>query len=138
MFNNLLNQAFTIIPQQKFVYYRFKSVVVDETGIKQNEYDDGVECRGSVQAVNSTMYQELGLDFSKKYIQIFSSVNIQNVNNNQESPDKVLWNNKEYFVVNCSDWYKQDGWTNILAVENNIEEKDEEEEEEIVDSQPNI
>lgn len=130
MFNNLLNQAFTIIPQQKFTYLRFKTVTVNDTGIKQNEYYDGIEYRGSVQAVNSTMYQELGLDFSKKYIQIFSSVNIQNVNNNQESPDKVLWNNKEYFVVNCSDWYMQDGWTNILAVENNIEEKDEEEEEE--------
>lgn len=129
MFNNLLNQAFTVIPQQKFTYIQFKGVTVDEMGVKQNEYYAGVEYNGSVQAVDSKMYQALGLDFSKKYIQVFSSLNIQNVNNNQETPDKIIWNNKEYFVVNCSDWYMQDGWTNILAVENNIEEETNEEEE---------
>lgn len=129
MFNNLLNQAFTVIPQQKFTYCKFASETVNDIGIKVNVYDNGVEYNGSVQAVDSKMYQALGLDFSKKYIQVFSSLNIQNVNNNQETPDKIIWNNKEYLVVNCSDWYMQDGWTNILAVENNIEEETNEEEE---------
>ena len=144
MFNNLLNQAFTVIPQQKFTYLKFKAQTINDLGIKQNEYYAGVEYNGSVQAVDSKMYQALGLDFSKKYIQIFSSLNIQNVNNNQETPDKVVWDSKEYFIVNCSDWYKQDGWTNILAVENSIEteeeneEEDEEGGEQIVDSQSNL
>lgn len=145
MFNNLLNQAFRVIPQQNFTYLKFKSESVNDIGIKQNEYYAGVEYNGSVQAVDSKMYQELGLDFSKKYINIYSSLKIQNVTNEQETPDKIIWNNKEYFVVSCSDWYVQDGWTNILAVENNIEEENEEEDEEdeeggeeIVDSQSNL
>lgn len=136
MFNNLLNQAFTVIPQQSFTYLKYKSNAISDIGIKVNEYETGVVYKGSVQAVDSKMYQQLGLDFSKKYIQIFSSLNIQNVNNDQETPDKILWNNKEYLVVNCSDWYEQDGWTNIIAVENNVE--NEEEEEEGDNSQPNI
>ena len=138
MFGNLLNQAFRVIPQQKFTYIKFKGYVINNIGSKENEYYEGVEYNGSVQAIDSKMYQALGLDFSKKYIQIFSSLNIQNVNNNQETPDKVLWNDKEYLVVNCSDWYKQDGWTNILAVENNLEEEEQEEEEESDNSQSNI
>lgn len=123
MFNNLLNKAFRVIPQQKFTYFKFNSDTVNDIGIKVNVYDNGVEYNGSVQAVDSKMYQALGLDFSKKYIQIFSSLNIQNVNSNQETPDKVVWNGKEYLVVNCSDWYGQDGWTNILAIEKVEEEE---------------
>ena len=124
MFGNLLNQALTLIPKQKFIYRKFNSYQVNEYGNKVDTYDNGIEFEGSVQAVDSKMYQALGLDFSKKYIQIFSSLNINNVNRGQVSPDKIIWNNKEYLVVNCSDWYKQDGWTNILAVENTEEQED--------------
>ena len=142
MFGNLLNKAFSVIPQQSFTYYKFKTETVNDIGIKQQVYENGVTYNGSVQAVDSKMYQALGLDFSKEYIQIFSSLNIQNVNRDQQSPDKVVWNNKEYLVVNCSDWYKQDGWTNILAVENVEEEQEDvaeqEEDNQIVDSQPNL
>lgn len=124
MFGNLLNQALSIIPKQKFTYCKYKSNTINDIGLKVDVYETGIEYEGSVQAVDSKMYQALGLDFSKKYIQIFSSLNILNVNQQQESPDKIIWNEKEYLVVNCSDWYKQDGWTNILAVENTEEEED--------------
>lgn len=136
MFGDLLNQALTIIPKQKFTYCKYKSNTINDIGLKVDVYETGVEYEGSVQAVDSKMYQALGLDFSKKYIQIFSSLNIQNVNRGQETPDKIIWNNKEYLVVNCSDWYVQDGWTNIIAVEQREEET--EEEENNVESQSNI
>ena len=124
MFGNLLNQALTLIPKQKFIYRKFNSSQINDYGNKVDAYDNGIEFEGSVQAVDSKMYQQLGLDFSKKYINIYSSLNIKNVNREQETPDKIIWNDKEYLVVNCSDWYKQDGWTNILAVENTEEEED--------------
>ena len=135
IFNNLLNKAFSVIPQQPFTYYKFKSYTISDVGIKQNVYEEGIVYNGSIQAVDSKMYQQLGLDFSKKYIQIFSSLDIHNVDNEQETPDKIVWQNKEYLVVNCSDWYAQDGWTNIIAVENNLEE---EEEQQSANSQPNL
>lgn len=133
MFNNLLNQALSIIPKQSFTYYKYKSNTINEIGIKVDVYEEGIVFEGSVQAVDSKMYQQLGLDWSKKYIQIFSSLNIKNVEKEQETPDKIVWNNKNYLVVNCSDWYIQDGWTNIIAVEQR-----EEEEEDNVDSQSNL
>lgn len=124
MFGNLLNQALTLIPKQNFIYRKFNSSQINDYGIKVDVYDTDIAFEGSVQAVDSKMYQQLGLDFSKKYINIYSSLNIKNVNREQETPDKIIWNNKEYLVVNCSDWYIQDGWTNILAVENTEELED--------------
>lgn len=124
MFGNLLNQALTLIPKQNFIYRKFNSSQINDYGIKVDVYDTDIAFEGSVQAVDSKMYQQLGLDFSKKYINIYSSLNIKNVNRGQETPDKIIWNNKEYLVVNCSDWYIQDGWTNILAVENTEELED--------------
>lgn len=128
MFGNLLNQALTIIPKQNFTFCKYKSNTINDIGIKVDVYETGVNYSGSVQAVDSKMYQQYGFDFSKKYIQIYSSLNIKNVTQNQETPDKIVWNNKDYLVVNCSDWYVQDGWTNIIAVEQRDEEVEEEEE----------
>lgn len=116
MFGNLLNQALTLIPKQSFTYFKYKSTTVNDYGVKQDVYETGIDFEGSVQAIDSKMYQEFGLDFAKKYIQIFSSLNIQNVEG-QKTPDKIVWKGKEYLVENCSDWYMQDGWTNIIAVE---------------------
>ena len=87
MFGNLLNQALTLIPKQQFIYRKFNSYQINEYGVKVSIYDTDIEFEGSVQAIDSKMYQELGLDFSKKYINIFSSLNIKNVSREQNSPD---------------------------------------------------
>lgn len=139
MFNNLLNQALSIIPKQSFVYYEFESCEVNELGIKVNVYKEGVEVKdASVQAVRQDMYDKLGLDWSKKYISIHCSLNIRNVDNEQVTPDKVVWNNREYFVSRVTDWYLQDGWKSVIAVENNeeIEQQEDQEEDGSQDQQP--
>ena len=117
MFGNLLNKALSIIPQQTFVYYKWKSNTVSSIGIKKDEYETPITLYGSVQAIEQTMYDKLGLDWSKKYIHIYASANIRNTDNEQISPDKIVWDNKEYLVTKCTNWYKQDGWVNIIAVE---------------------
>lgn len=124
MFNNLLNQALTLIPKQKFTFCKYQGQTVNELGIKQEEYAAGIEFEGSVQAIEQAMYEKLGLQWSKKYIQIYSSLDIRNTDNTQISPDKVIWNGKEYIVTKVTNWYLQDGWTNIIAVENTEEQED--------------
>lgn len=124
MFNNLLNQALTLIPKQTFTYIKYQGQTVNELGIKQDVYDTGIEFQGSVQAIEQAMYEKLGLQWSKKYIQIYSSLDIRNTDNQQVSPDKVIWHDKEYIVTKVTNWYLQDGWTNIIAVENTEEQED--------------
>lgn len=133
MFGNLLNRALTIIPKQKFLYIKFIDTRVNDIGIKQDFYDRPIEAVGSVQAIQTSMYEKMGLDFSKKYIKVLCSLDVRNFDKNnvyktsqhsfldhnqeQVSPDKIIWNNKEYLVENITDWYAQDGWKRIIAVE---------------------
>lgn len=130
MFGNLLKIASSIIPQQTFVYYKFNKAQANDIGVVEDTYDDGVILEGSVQAISQDMYQKLGLDFSKKYISIHTSADIRNVDSSQPSPDKVVWNGKEYLIVKVSNWYQQDGWVKVVAVEEPEAQPDEEEEEE--------
>jgi hypothetical protein len=123
MFNNLLNQALTLIPKQTFTYCKFAGTTINDEGIKQDTYEPGIEFQGSVQAIEQAMYEKLGLQWSKKYIQIYSSLDIRNTDNQQVSPDKVIWHGKEYIVTKVTNWYLQDGWTNIIAVENTEEQE---------------
>lgn len=123
MFGNLLNKALSIIPKQTFIYYKFKSVTVDDIGQKQIEYEQPVTLQGSVQAVSQDMYEKLGLDWSKKYISVHASQDIRNTDNEQPAADKIVWNNKEYLVTKQSNWYTQDGWNKVIAVEQTEEEE---------------
>lgn len=116
MFDNLLDQALSVIPKQSFTYIKFKSRTISDNGLMVNTYENAQTYEGSVQAVDSKMYEQLGLDKAKKYIQVFSSLYIKNVAS-QVAPDRIGWNGKLYEVVDCTDWYNQDGWTNIIAVE---------------------
>lgn len=133
MFNNLLNTALSIIPKQKFLYKKYISTRINDIGIKEDLYDVPIEVEGSVQAVQKSMYQQFGLDFTKSYIKILCSLDIRNFDKNrvyansehnlfdhnqtQTSADKVVWHGKEYLVENVTDWYVQDGWKRIIAVE---------------------
>lgn len=133
MFGNLLNIASSIIPQQVFTYYKFNKAEVNDIGNVVDTYDDGVILEGSVQAISQDMYEKLGLDFSKKYISIHTSADIRNVDNSQKSSDKVVWNGKEYLITKVTNWFQQDGWNRVIAVEQTEEDEpqpDEEEEEE--------
>ena len=138
MFNNLLNQALTLIPKQTFTYCKFAGMTVNDEGLKQDTYEPGIEFQGSVQAIEQAMYEKLGLQWSKKYIQIYSSLDIRNMDNDQVSPDKIIWNGKDYIVIKVTNWYLQDGWTNIIAVENTEQQEEEPEETSNVDSEPNL
>ena len=125
MFNNLLNQALNIIPKQTFTYYKFKSVEANDIGLRQIVYESPVELQGSVQAVPQDMYEKLGLDWSKKYISIHCSTDIRNTDNEQVAPDKVVWNGKNYLVTKQTNWYTQDGWNKVIAVEDEKPEEPE-------------
>lgn len=133
MFNNLLNTALSVIPKQKFIYMKYIDTRVNDLGIKEDFYDKPIEAEGSVQAIQQNMYQQFGLDFSRKYIKVLCSLDIREFDKNnvfktsehnfmdhnqkQVSSDKILWNGKEYLVENVTDWYAQDGWKRIIAVE---------------------
>lgn len=116
--NNLLKQALQIIPPSAFYLQKFTGNTVNELGNDVSSYAEPVKLTGSVQAVDSATYQELGLDFNKNYKTFFAGSIMQSLGRNgQESPDRLIYQGKVYEVVNANDWYAYNGWTYVIGVE---------------------
>ena len=71
--------------------------------------------RGNVQYVHRKMYQDLGLDFTKVYINAWASVEI-NDNAMKSQPDQLFWRGFLWNVTSNSEWNWQNGWVNVTAV----------------------
>lgn len=119
MFNNLLNQAFKLIPQQDFQFCKWNSKSVNEQGIMINTFDAPVSCKGSIQAVDQALYKELGLDFEKQYRLVYASVFIQGLDasKQQNTPDRLVFEGRNWKIIRNTPWHSADGWCGVLVVE---------------------
>lgn len=119
MFNNLLSQAFKLIPQQDFQYCKWESKTVNEQGIMINSYASPVAYKGSIQAVDQALYEKLGLDFEKQYRMVYASVFMHgvDVSSEQNTPDRLIFEGKNWKVIRNTPWYSADGWCGVLVVE---------------------
>ena len=113
---NLLNKALKLIPSENYLYYQFKEDEINELGIKTPAYYNPVLIKGSVQSVENSLYQQLGLSQEKNY-KIFYGAKSINGNATQNQPDKFLYDGKIYETVKITNWFNYDGWSGVLTVE---------------------
>lgn len=78
--SNLLNMALSVIAPQKFTYYAFVSRKTGINGLDVATYASPMRVRGSVQPVPRSMYETLGLNLQKTYVNIFIARNIVDLN----------------------------------------------------------
>lgn len=116
MFGNLHRIASRYIPQQKAMWFRFKSREPDELGHDQNQYYEPVEIRGSWQAVDTQDAQSMGFDSNTVYRRLYTSHDIKGIQRGT-SPDYLVVNGKKYDVMGDADWYEQDGWKSVICIE---------------------
>lgn len=114
-FNNLLKAALRIIPKQTFIWRKFTGFSVDSQGLRINQYAEGVEVIGSVQAMDRDMYDQLGLDREKEYLVAYGPVDIKGVSG-QNAPDLIEFGGNVYKVVRNYPWYFYDGWSGVVIV----------------------
>ncbi len=114
--SNLLKKAFRIIKQDVFAYRKFRGRTTNGIGIDVPEYEPDIDLKGSVQVIPRTLYQEIGLDWKKNYIMIYSSDVIEGVSRGT-SGDRVVFNEKLFQVLNENDWTPVDGWNGVMCVE---------------------
>ena len=115
MMGNILAQAMTLIPPQSCLYYKYLSRTADDLGILTNTYDTAVTIRASIQAVNRSVYEQNGLDFSKKYVTIFSQTPFTDIDRDISS-DKVVIGSETFQLLNRMDWQGYDGWNYTMGV----------------------
>ena len=116
--DNLLEDAFQCIDTTEFTYYAFDANATRPDGVKQPGYIDGVPYQGSIQAVDRSQYKEMGLSFSKSYIEIFAIIDIKGIERDRAS-DQLEWSadGRRYAVSKEVAWQKIDGWDNFVAVD---------------------
>lgn len=99
-----------------FQYYRYRETIVDDMGRDIPQYADPKPVTGSIQAVSNKMYEQLGLDLDKNYKIIYSPELIQSIAEKIQ-PDRIVYDNRTFEVVEDKDWYETNGYTRVLAVE---------------------
>src|SRR5690606_21937130 len=105
---------------QTVIWRRFKERTQNARGQWITEYYPDASLDGSWQPVDAQTVQELQLDTSKRYHNLYTSNPVDNVNRGK-APDLIVADGKLHTVIGSTDWYRQNGWRGILAVENESE-----------------
>ena len=83
---NLLEQALSVLPAVNYYYRHYEGETRNELGVKIPSYGPWQVCRGMVQPVQRSKYEDLGLDFAKNYINVWGTLNLKTVGL-QNQPD---------------------------------------------------
>lgn len=112
---NLLATAQTVIGKQDYQIVKWLSKTENEIGFDVDVYDVPEDRAGSVQPVARNKYQNLGLDFSKIYIQIWD-VELIDVLSRSENADQIIFNGGIYKALPDLDWSSYGNWNSVLCV----------------------
>lgn len=113
--NNVLDMALSILESQTLEYLKYVSRSANGYGQLSNQYAPPVLITGSFQPVKRQIYQELGLDFNKKYYYFYVESNLLDINRDVSS-DKLIFDGDTYQCQSAENWYQMDGWIAILCV----------------------
>ena len=108
-----------------FAFRYFLGQEVNELGIAFPTYGPWYGIRGNVQYVPRKMYPDLGLDFTKVYINAWASVEIFD-NAMKAQPDQLYWRGYLWNVESEGEWNLANGWVNVTAVKDKRYEEEEE------------
>jgi hypothetical protein len=114
---NNLDLALQLIATQSITYHQFAGRTTNAAGIQVPTFvPDVVLPRCSVQPVPASKYQNLGLDFKRRYVQVWAMFDMYGVARSR-APDEFTWNGQRYQVTQETGWFPQDGWSSVVAVE---------------------
>lgn len=99
-----------------FLFYKYIGTIIDDLGRDKPDFAEPVRITGSVQPVSNKMYEQLGLDLDKNYKIIYSSALINSIAEDIQ-PDRVVYDNRTFEIVENKNWYETNGYTKILMVE---------------------
>lgn len=114
--SNLLDDAFLNIDTYPVNVYRYLGRTLNAIGILAPSYEpEPVTIEASCQAVSLNSYVQLGLDFNKKYINVYLSDDL-GIFGRDMAGDKITVGSKQYEVHSDLDWFEFDGWKGVMCV----------------------
>lgn len=113
---NLLAIAMGVIGVQQVGWCKYLGTVTLPSGVKSPTWADPVTIAGSLQPVDSTLIQQLGLDWTKRYCTFYAPAEFREVDRDQTG-DKLIYAGRTYQVQDKASWFAQDGWERVLCIE---------------------
>lgn len=98
-----------------FIFLKWKENII-KMGKDVPVFEEPITLTGSIQAVSNKMYEQLGLDLDKNYKTVFCSALMQSIAE-EIQPDRIIYENRTYELVENKNWYETNGWTKALMVE---------------------
>ena len=113
---NLLSMAARVIRMETLQHRAFVSRALNGAGDYESTFAAPVAIQGSFQAVNSKLYQQLGLNLTKNYAMVYTSANIRATERDTEG-DLILFAGKAWQCQSDQNWRAMDGFKKMLCVE---------------------
>lgn len=114
---NLLQVALGAIAPQGAQLRKFTGRATNSVGIDVATYAAAVAIEGSVQAVPRSRYQNLGLDFGKHYVMLYTTYTNIATTDRDTNGDAIEFAGGLWLCESDTDWATQDGWRSILCVQ---------------------
>lgn len=111
---NVLALAQTVQSVEDIVLLQYAGKTTNAAGLDVQSYNP-VNITGSVQAVPRRQYSSMGLDYAKKYIRVWTSNEVKQLERGTGN-DRIQWNGDDYEIVEGTDWEPIDGWIEGLFV----------------------
>jgi hypothetical protein len=116
MKKNLLNEASKLIPLERFIYKKYKGKVINELGIPVIEYEEDIEIEGSIQALDVSLYEKFGFSFERNIKILYASIDVKGLDN-QDAPDKIVYDSRVWSVIKTTRWHNYNGWNGVIIEE---------------------
>lgn len=114
--SNLYRSAVRLIKQTTVQYMKFNNRTLNAARQFVSGYDTAFDLQCSLQAVQRSSYQNLGLDFQKNYVKVYAAQDMIDLKRDS-SGDRFIYAGLLYQLEDQKTWYLVDGWVSCLAVE---------------------
>ena len=114
--SNLLNLAMSVIQKAQLGYSAYVGRTLAANGDYVPAYASAVMIGGSIQPIKRNLYEHMGLDFDKNYVNVFVPNNVLDVQR-ASAGDQFTFNNRTFQVLSNEAWFEMDGWDQVLCVE---------------------
>jgi hypothetical protein len=116
--SNTLALALSVLGSTSVNYFQYAGRTTNAGGVMLATYNAPIVItQGSVQAVKREKYDQLGLDFAKRYINWYVP-NLDVVDLERDvSGDVIEVLGRRWQLIGSNDWLGVDGWKSIMAID---------------------
>lgn len=113
---NVLRKAHQIIPYERIMLRRWTGSTTNDVGYDDDTYEQPVQALVKLNAVKSSMYKHLGLEYKKFYVVLHAEQMINGLSR-VSSGDRFTFSGNNFQVQGRTGWRNIAGWDSFVCVQ---------------------